>query len=361
MFNGIFVFGTFLTSLVFGLIVIPLIVDFCKRRKLFDLPDARKRHKTLVPRLGGISFLPCMVLSFFLATLALRLFSEGNAQVSLATIYVLIGVMIVYVTGVIDDIVGVRASRKFIVQAISACFLPMAGLYINNLGGLLGIGAIPYYIGMPLTVLFVVSVDNAINLIDGIDGLCAGLSIIAFIGFGLMFAAIGLWVYCVMIAGLVGVLLAYSYFNVFSKKWKIFMGDSGSLTLGFLLAAFFIKLSMNAPATMPYDGRRLIVCASFLMVPCFDVIRVMMARKKIHKPLFSPDRNHIHHRLIDAGCTPHQALVVVLMLSVCLVALNCVLAWLVVQPTWILLLDIVVFTLFHCRLQRRLVQQRIQP
>ncbi len=358
MFNGIFVFGTFLTSLVCGLIIIPQIVDFCKRRQLFDLPDARKRHKTLVPRLGGICFLPCMVLSFLLATLALRLFSEGDAHVSLATVYVLVGAMMVYITGAIDDLVGVRATRKFIIQAVSACFLPLAGLYFNDLGGLFGIGAIPYYIGMPLTVLFVVSVDNAINLIDGIDGLCAGLSAIALMGFGLMFADINLWVYCVMIAGLIGVLLAYSYFNIFSKKWKIFMGDSGSLTLGFLLAAFFIKLSMNTPATMPYDSKRLIVCASFLMVPCFDVLRVMMARKRTHKPLFSPDRNHIHHRLIDAGCTPHQALGVILMLSISLVGMNSILAWFNVQSTWILALDIIVFSLFHYCLQRHLPQQR---
>ena len=354
MFNELFVAGAFLLSLVCGLVITPLIVDFCKKRRLYDMPDARKRHKTLVPRLGGICFLPCMGISFVVATLALYFLNDKQTNISLASVYQLIGVMMVYLVGMLDDVVGVSANRKLVVQILSACCLPLANLYFNNLYGLFGIGQIPAWAGMPLTVFFVVAVDNATNLIDGIDGLCAGLSIIALAGFGLMFARIDFWVYCVIIAGLIGVVAAYCYFNVFSTRRKIFMGDSGSLTLGFLLAVFVVKLSMNNPLLAPYDGSRMIMAASFLIVPCFDVARVMMERKRLHKPMFSPDRNHIHHRLIDAGCTQHQALGAILALDLGFVAVNALLLRLGVQFTLILVTDIAVFALFHYLLQLKI-------
>jgi UDP-GlcNAc:undecaprenyl-phosphate/decaprenyl-phosphate GlcNAc-1-phosphate transferase len=356
----IFVVLALAVSLLCGLLIIPQIVDYCNKRKLFDRPNIRKQHKTLVPRLGGICFLPCMGISFVVATLALYFLNDKQTNISLASVYQLIGVMMVYLVGMLDDVVGVSANRKLVVQILSACCLPLANLYINNLYGLFGIGQIPAWVGMPLTVFFVVAVDNAMNLIDGIDGLCAGLSIIALAGFGMMFAGIDFWVYCVIIAGLIGVLLSYSYFNMFSTRRKIFMGDSGSLTLGFLMAVFFVKLSMNNPLLAPYDGSRMIMAASFLIVPCFDVARVMMERKRLHKPMFSPDRNHIHHRLIDAGCTQHQALGVILALDLCFVAMNCLLLWFGVQFTVILITDIVVFVLFHYLLQLKIsnIKQR---
>lgn len=354
MLNYYFVSGAFLTSFVCGLVIIPQIVDFCRKRCLYDLPDARKRHKTLVPRLGGVCFLPCMCISFLVVALVSFFIDGSHTNISLSNAYLFIGVTMVYFIGMLDDIVGVSAKHKLFVQVISACCLPLANLYINNLYGLFGIRQIPYYIGMPLTVFFVVAVDNAMNLIDGIDGLCAGLSIIALVGFGLMFASIGFLVYYVMIAGLIGVLLSYIYFNMLSKSRKVFMGDSGSLTIGFLLAVFFVKLSMDNPRLAAYDDQRIIMAASFLIIPCFDVIRVMIARKRTHKPMFSPDRNHIHHRLIDAGCSQHQALGAILLLDLCFVALSGLFIWLKVQPTLILTMDVAVFTLFHYCLQRKI-------
>ncbi len=348
MFNEIFIAGAFLISLFCGLSIIPKIVDFCRKRNLYDQPDARKRHKTLIPRLGGVCFLPCMSISFMVAVLALYFIEGKTAGISLPSVCLAIGVMVVYVVGVIDDVVGVEANKKLVVQIASACFIPLSGLYINNLYGFLGIGEIPCYVGVPLTVFLVVYIDNAMNLVDGIDGLCSGLSIIALAGFALMFAEIEFWVSCVMIAGLIGVLLSYSYFNIFGKRHKIFMGDSGSLTLGFLLSVFLLKLSMNNPQIAYYDGHRMIMAASFLVVPCFDVVRVVMVRMRQRKPLFAPDRNHIHHKLVDAGCPPRAALCIILGLSLCFVALNGLLTHFDVSVNWILLLDIATYTLFHC-------------
>lgn len=346
------VVGTFLTSFAGGLVIIPRILSFCRKRGLYDLPDARKRHTAPVPRLGGVCFLPCMGISFALAALAIYMSDGRAASVSVSSVLLLAGVVVVYAVGVVDDLVGVCARNKFAVQIVSACVLPLGGMYINNLYGFLGFGEIPFYVGMPLTVFLVVAIENAMNLIDGIDGLCAGLSVIALAGYGLMFASLGFWVFCVVIAGLAGVVMAYSYFNLFRPSRKIFMGDSGSLTLGFLLAVFFVKLSMDNPQLAAYDARRMVVAASFLVVPCLDVARVMLRRRREGRPLFSPDRNHIHHRLIDAGLTPHRALAVILALALFFVAVDALLVWLGVQCTWVAAADVALFWLFHQGVKR---------
>lgn len=343
----------FVVSLACGMAVTPMVVDYCKRRKLFDKPDARKVHHTPVPRLGGVCFLPCMGVAFAMAALSLYLLSNRQVHVSLMSIGLIVGAMIVYAVGLLDDLIEVRATRKMMVQIVSACCLPLSGLYFTNLYGLLGIWEIPWYVGVPLTVLFVVAVDNAMNLIDGIDGLCAGISLIGLAGFAVMFAHIGVWTYTVALAGLAGVLVAYSYFNLLSKRRKIFMGDSGSLTLGYILATCVVKLAQWLPGGSVFDEHQMVFAMSFLTVPCLDVLRVMFTRKRMGKGLFEPDRSHLHHRLIDAGYTQHQALGLILLLDLDLVALNVVMAWKDVPPTLILVVDMLVFALFCYGVHRR--------
>ena len=159
--------------------------------------------------------------------------------------------------GIADDIVGVKAKTKFVFQIAAASLLPLSGLYINNLYGFCGIHEIPFAVGFPLTVLCIAFIDNAMNLIDGIDGLASGLALIALAGFIYGFYCIQLYIYCILIAGLMGILLAYTYYNIFGKPekgLKIFMGDSGSLTLGFMLSFFTIKFAMSRPDLIP-DGK----------------------------------------------------------------------------------------------------------
>ena len=345
--------GAFLTSALAGLIIIPLIWRFCHRHGLYDMPDARKRHKTLVPRLGGICFLPCMSFSFAVAVIALLFINGKEAKIHGSSFYLLAGLLLVYIVGVIDDVRGVSARKKFVAQIAGACFLLVSNLYINNLYGFMGIWQIPAWAGMPLTLFLVVFIDNAMNLIDGIDGLCAGLAMIALAGFGVMFARLEMWVFCVMIAGLIGVLAAYCYFNVFSKRRKIFMGDSGSLTIGFILAVLFTKLSMNNPLVMEYDSQRMMMAYSMLIVPCFDVVRVVLVRLRQRKHIFSPDRNHIHHKLMDRGLSPHRALAAILLLALAYIALNGVMLHLGVQPTVVVATDIAAYIAFHCALGAR--------
>ena len=188
--NILFIILAFVISASVARLIIPRILLISLRKKLFDMPSERKVHKRAIPRLGGVSFFPTILLSSC-GVFALRILM-GYDVPALRAVYLLpeclflvCGMTLLYLTGIADDLVGVRYRQKFVIQIICASFFPLAGLWINNFYGLFGLYALPAWIGMPFTVLLVVFVTNAINLIDGIDGLASGLSCIAL---GLLFA-----------------------------------------------------------------------------------------------------------------------------------------------------------------------------
>ena len=176
---------------------------------------------------------------------------------------------------------------------------------------LFGIYEIPSSIGIPLTIFTFVFIDNALNLIDGIDGLATSLSIIALLGFFYCFIPYDLIAYEVMIAGLLGVLVVYLYFNMYGKVekgTKIFMGDPGSLTLGFFLAFLFVKAIAVNPNIMPMSPKRVLIAYSLLIIPTFDVVRVVLHRIRNRKPIFDADKSHIHHKILAMGYNQHYTL-----------------------------------------------------
>lgn len=342
------IIGVFIISAICGFLFIPLILNFCKSRKLYDIPDARKIHHGAIPRLGGISFMPSMLLSFAAAMYVIDN-TDKQVTINLWSIYFLLSILIIYVMGIVDDILGLSPLIKFIIQIIAACTLPMSGLYINSMYGFLGIYEIPYYIGFPLTVLTIVFIDNAINLIDGIDGLAASLSIIALSGFLYMFIVQNVWSYSILIAGLIGVLVAFMYFNLFGsveKNRKIFMGDSGSLTLGYLLGFLCIKYSMNNTAVMPNHKFDFLIAFTLLLVPMFDVVRVFVVRIYHKRSPFSADKTHIHHKFMSAGCTQHTALVAILALDVLYIVANHFML-MVMSNTSVFIIDVIVYILVN--------------
>ena len=352
-------------SALFEFLLIPLIVRFSRSKGLYDHPDVRKIHKSNIPRLGGISFFPTMTLAAFVVIMTHNQDFNDSDKISISTwsLTFLLSIAIVYCVGIIDDIAGLGAKSKFTGQAFAALLLPMSGLYINNLYGFMGIEEIPFHVGMPLTVLVIVFACNAINLIDGIDGLSAGLSFIALAGFLLCFFDEGLTSYCMLIAGLMGVLAAFLYFNILGKpekNTKIFMGDSGSLTLGFILGFLFVKYVMVTPDTAYYHPNALALAFTLVIVPLFDLVRVSLARLRHRRHLFRADKNHIHHKLMRAGMTQHQALCCILALALFFIALNVVLLNHGVSVTWIVAVDVVLWTVLNFLLNKRL-QQKGQP
>lgn len=342
-------------STICGFLFIPQILDFCKERKLYDNPDKRKIHKNATPRLGGISFLPSMLIAFTLALTVHNIISQENLSPNLWSIYFFISLILIYCVGIVDDLIGLNAKIKFTVQIMAASLLPLAGLCINNFYGFCGIYQIPYLISVPLTVFTLVFITNAINLIDGIDGLSSGLSFIALGGFFITFMREGLGLYGVLIAGLMGILIAFFYFNVFGKSEKnrkIFMGDSGSLTLGFILGFLFVKFAMDNPNVMPFRTNGLLLPYTLLIVPVFDVARVILARLKNRKPLFTADKNHIHHKLMRAGLTQHQTLTAIILLELFFCLANFSLYLASCGSTIIVAIDIAIYIAFHLTLDK---------
>ena len=346
----IYILTAILLSAVCGFIAIPLIMDFCQKKGLYDQPNSRKIHKNAIPRLGGISFLPSMLLASVIMIIFYNdQFIEDQVMISLWSVGFFISLLIIYTTGLIDDLIGLGAKTKFSAQAIAACILPLFRLYINNLYGFFGIYEIPFWIGAPLTVFIIIFVCNAINLIDGIDGLSGSLSLYSLTGFLICFFREGMVPYCLLIAGLMGVLIPFLYFNIFGnaeKKRKIFMGDSGSLTLGFILGFLFVKFTMENPNVKHFSLDSMVLAYTLLIVPVFDVVRVSLVRIRHHKPIFNADKNHIHHKLMRTGLNQHQALICILALALFYSLLNYVLNEYFFLST-IVLVDIAVWIIFH--------------
>ena len=319
------------------------------RKKLFDIPDARKIHKKAIPRLGGVSFFPTVLFTYCLVyTFRLLL---GCELTSLYTSYLLpemllfaCGMTLLYLTGIADDLVGVRYRQKFVIQIFCACLFPLSGLWINNLYGLFGIHELAPYIGMPFTVFTVVFITNAINLIDGIDGLASGLSSVALLIFTFLFVEKGLWSYAMLAAGTFGVLVPFFYYNVFGSAEharKIFMGDTGSLTLGYILSFLAIKYSQNT-AFVPVTQGAFVIAFSTLIVPAFDVVRVVIVRIYHGKSPFEPDKNHIHHQFLAMGFTVRKAMLLILLISCVFSGVNILLRP-YVDNTLMLLGDVIVW------------------
>lgn len=318
----------FIISLFLGTIFTPATLNFCKRKKLYDIPNERKIHKNAIPRLGGLSFFPSMMIAFIFFLLASSWNNQLDHTFNIWSASYLAGLLIIYTTGIIDDLIGLTAKSKFIAQIIAASLLPMTGLTINNLYGLFGIYYIPYYAGVAFTIFAIVFICNAINLIDGIDGLAGSISLLALGGFlgYFVYYDVFRYTYTILAAGMIGALVAFLYFNLFGKaenNTKIFMGDSGSLSLGYTLGFLAIKTAMDHP-TIWFINRpeAFLYPLTLLFVPIADVVRVTLYRLFHGYPLFDADKNHIHHKLMRAGLTQHQALAVILLIIIGIYAIN---------------------------------------
>ena len=342
----------FLMAVLLGQIIIPRILVISLRKRLFDQPDSRKVHHRPISRLGGVTFFP--VILIVMCTIGLLQFYEMEnitSSVISESLCLVAGLMLLYMIGVCDDLIGVRYRRKFEVQILAAAFLPFAGLSIQNLGGLFGWYEISPLVGVPLTMLLTVFLINAINLIDGIDGLASGLCMVAITLFGMSFALHGSWMYALLAFASVGVLIPFFFYNVFgnaNRGHKIFMGDTGSLTLGFILSLLAVKyiLFVSADSSAVY-GTPIVWVFSLMLVPCLDVCRVVLNRLQRKANPFKPDKTHIHHKFLMMGFTPRRSLVLIQLMSLFFIGLTILLIHVGVLAYWVLILDILVWTLMH--------------
>ena len=280
-------------SFVITFLAIPVIIRIAEEKKLFDIPDGRKLHKNPIASLGGVGIFS----GFFLAAL-LSISLNANHEFQ----YYFAAALVIFILGLKDDIIALSATKKFIGQLIAASIvIHLAGVRITSMHGLFGIGELPNLVSICLSYLTVILVINAFNLIDGVDGLAGMLGLLTTSVFGTYFILAGMPAYALFSFALGGSLLAFLIFNY--NPAKIFMGDCGSLLLGLtnaILAVKFIEVAGNQTVSFPIQSA-VAVGISVLIIPLLDTVRVFSIRIYKGRSPFSPDRNHIHHLLLDRG------------------------------------------------------------
>ncbi len=343
-----------LISIILTGVIIPKIILIAFRKKLFDEIDERKIHRGIVPRLGGIAFLPsiifsfCVVIGFNLRTEELSL-GEPLMMEMIPIFFLLCGLMLMYLVGIADDLIGVRYRGKFLLQIFTGTLLVAGGMWISNLYGFLWIHHCPDWLGWLFSIFLVIYVANSINLIDGIDGLASGLSMIALIFYSIVFFLAGEYLFALMAATTLGTLIPFFYYNVFGHAEnhnKIFMGDTGSLTIGTVLAFLSIAMFRIPLGDIPGNQNPFILAIAPIILPCFDVVRVFVHRVRNGSNPFLPDKCHIHHKLLALGLVQWKALITILISDATIVGGNLLLSSLV-QPTWLILGDIMAWTLLN--------------
>jgi UDP-N-acetylmuramyl pentapeptide phosphotransferase/UDP-N-acetylglucosamine-1-phosphate transferase len=321
------IFAAFTLSVVMMRVAVRNILAISYRKKLYDLPGGRRIHTTPTPRLGGLAFAPIVCCTTILA-LGLHSITSPAWHLDIPNCLTWICALIfIHMTGAVDDVVGVRYHVKFAAQIIAGVLVVASGFWIDNLGGLFGIDALPAVVGMPLTVLFIIGVINALNMIDGMDGLAAGVCIFALMIYGVNCFATERYFFSLVAFASLGTLIPFFYSNVRglgARRHKLFMGDTGSQTLGLIVSVLAVGQMMKGGTVLATGD--FIVALSPLLVPVFDVAHVVFFRMLRGNHLFLPDKTHIHHRLVRWGFTPSGAVILILCLAAVYVPFNMLLA-----------------------------------
>lgn len=355
----------FALAVVSGVLVIPNIIKVSYRKRLFDKQDARKRHKGVVPRLGGMAFVPVQFCLFVLITVGMELLNLGGFPYLVhlhhkILLLVFCALVMLFMVGVVDDLVGVGYKQKFIIQLLAASLMPMGGLWVNNLYGIMGITTLSPWVGIPFTVFAIMLVVNAVNLIDGLDGLCSGLVASGCLLLGFLLAKSGAYVHALFALVTAGVLVPFFYYNVFGvnkRRHRIFMGDTGSLTLGYSLAFLALSYTVEDLSIHPFFEGAIVVAFSTVFIPVMDVATVMWTRVKQGKSPFLPDRNHIHHKMLQLGLSHHQAMIVILLIALGIGATNALLVK-YISNNLVLLADVFVWIIMQLFIARAISRRK---
>lgn len=305
-----------LISFAFGLIGMPIVIRIAKAKGLVVRPNKRMSHEGEIPNIGGLN----ICFSFLLTYMLFEFDQMSQSQ------FFLIGLFAIMAVGFIDDVLILTPMAKLFGETLaSIALIGFADIRITHLHGIFGIqeiGIIPSYI---LSLFVLIAIINAVNLIDGIDGLASGLGMLYCLFFALYFYLVGEKSWSILGICMIGALAVFFLYNVFGRKEKIFMGDSGSLLLGYLLTAFVFRFcEINAYHLVPENyhvNAAPAVAICVLTVPIFDTIRVCLTRIKQHRSPFQPDKNHIHHLLLRTGLNHLQTTGVLLSVSVLFIGL----------------------------------------
>jgi UDP-GlcNAc:undecaprenyl-phosphate GlcNAc-1-phosphate transferase len=302
----LYVLASLLIAFIASARIIPTVINVSRQLKLFAVPNGRSSTIYHTPTLGGIA----IFIGFILGLTLTR-----NGYILPGLTFIICGVMIMFFVGLKDDILSLSPVKKLAAQIFVAGVLIFLGNFrFTSLHGFLGIEAIPIIPSVLLTGFVFIVFINAFNLIDGIDGLAAGLSIFSASFFGIWFFLSGHPEYSVVSFSLVGSLIGFFFYNVYGKRNKIFMGDTGSLTLGTIMAVLVIQFNeFNIDPTGPYAiAASPAVSFGILIYPLMDTVRVFAIRIIQMKSPFNADKNHAHHRLLALGMSHQSATYLIL-------------------------------------------------
>lgn len=280
----------------------PRLVRIAAMKMIVDNPDARKLQKEPIPILGGVAVI-------FGAVLGISCTAVFPETVFNDTIVLIIAVMIVMLyTGTMDDILELTPRLRFLIEIMSVCALIFVGGFrLDDLHGLWGVSVLPDWVAVPLTVFACVGIINAMNLIDGVDGLSSGFCITACAIFSAVFFKAGDMMMFILSMALIGAMIPFFMHNVFGERSKMFIGDGGTLVMGAVMSIFVVRvLGVGSPVAQFWDQSHAGMSAvaftlAVLCVPVFDTLRVMVTRMLQGRSPFHPDKTHLHHMFIDLG------------------------------------------------------------
>jgi len=279
-----------ITAFVITYVAIPKVIFFAEKLRLLDEAGIRASHKGSTPIFGGIAIFSGIIFSL--------LFWADIENIQ----YLLVSILIVFFVGVIDDLLVLSPFKKIVGQVIATSIIIFLGdLKIDNMHGVLGIYDLPIWIGVLFTIFVVIVITNAFNLIDGVDGLAAGVGVISSFSFGIIAVLMEQSEMAIISFTLVGALLGFLKYNLYPAK--IFMGDTGSLVVGMILSILAINSIRYGLVTesIKLINKGPLLAIVLLAIPLFDSLRVFVVRIFKGKHPLSPGREHIHHTLLDLG------------------------------------------------------------
>ena len=294
------------TSIAINSIITPILLKVAHRYSWYDDVDHRTIHMGEIPRIGGIGITFSFFSTIVLYTLLNRIYLSPNSYFQPLFDYwpVLMGALIINLLGLFDDFTDLRARYKLIIQLAAALLVVLSGKYfVSFYIPFLGYSIHLKFFAQAFTVLWIIGITNAINLIDGLDGLSGGTTAIILFFMGLSAVYLGDYTQALLLFILLGSVTGFIIFNF--PPAKLFMGDSGSLFLGFFLSCMPLYSSNNDAY-----GFALILSISFLLIPILDTVAAIIRRKRRGIPFHSPDKEHLHHKLLKLGLSTKQILAI---------------------------------------------------
>lgn len=289
-----------ITSFLIAFLIVPVIIEYSLTRNLVDIPGRRKIHKKITPSMGGIA----IFFGFFISSL-IWIDIQGWSYIK----FILVALFVIFFIGVRDDLVPLKVVVKLLGQLMAASLVIfLFDLRIKTFYGLFGVYELPAIVSYAITYFTLIVITNSFNLIDGLDGLAGTIAIVALVAFGVWFFLVDNQIFSILSFAMLGAIFAFLIFNW--EPSKVFMGDTGALVIGMMLAILaihFINVNYSLPASTPYKFKGSVGTAvCIIIIPLVDTLRIVIIRLSRRQSPFTPDKSHVHHSIMRLGMSHGQ-------------------------------------------------------